>query len=278
LLFQGLFEQFLRGRDVTITKFPPVRCPKCSYHQQRGEAVKRISEGKGFLFCGECGERITLPKAGEEVALSSDDRERLSREREQTRRRTAFESALVRVKAVVRDEKKTAPSCFLSYAWGDVGQERWMRGLSRDLENAGVQIILDQKDNPQIGANVARFISRIAQSDLVAVVGTPQYLLKYDNKVSTTGSVVAAEVDLINQRLLGTEEMKATVLPLLLEGEDRSSLPPLMRGKVYADFRQEAVYFPMLFDLILTLYRIPFGHPAIEDIRHSLRGGGRPGQ
>jgi hypothetical protein len=28
LLFQGLFEQFLRGRDVTVTKFPPVVLPE----------------------------------------------------------------------------------------------------------------------------------------------------------------------------------------------------------------------------------------------------------
>jgi hypothetical protein len=85
--------------------------------------------------------------------------------------------------------------------------------------------------------------------------------------------VVAAEVDLINLRLTGTEEEKATVLPLLLEGTDRSSLPPLVRGKVYGSFLDENLYFPSLFDLILTLYRIPFGHPAVSDLRESLRAG-----
>src|ERR1044072_825031 len=93
LLFQGLFEQFLRGRDVTVTKFPPVECPKCYYRQQRTEIVKRIGEGRGFLHCGECGKKIALPKAGEEVALSTVDRERVGEEQERARRRTAFESA-----------------------------------------------------------------------------------------------------------------------------------------------------------------------------------------
>lgn len=276
LLFQRLFEEFLRGRDVTVTKFPPVECPNCGYRQQRTEVVKRIGEGKGFLFCGECGEKIRLPKEGERVALSREEREQLSQEQERTRRRTAFESALVRVKAVVRDEKKSAPSCFVSYAWGDAEQERWVRGLSKDLENAGVGVILDQKEN-MLGANLARFIGRIEDErvDFVVAVGTPRYRLKYENEVSPSGSVAAAEVNLINLRLTRTNPEAETVLPLLLEGDEQSSLPPLMRGKVYADFREEEFYFYTLFDLILTLYRIPFGHPAVSDLRNSLRGGGR---
>jgi small GTP-binding protein len=274
LLFQGLFEEFLRGRDVTVTKFPPVPCPKCGYRQQRSEVVKRIGEGKGFLFCGECGKKITLPMAGEKVMLTRTVREQLGQEQERTRRRTAFESALVRVKAVVRDENKRAPSCFVSYAWGDVEQERWVRGLANDLQNAGVEVILDQKDN-LLGANLARFISRIEGGDVsfIVAVGTPTYLRKYENEVSASGSVVAAEVNLINLRLTRTNREAETVLPLLLEGDEQSSLPPLMRGKVYADFRQEVSYFAMLFDLILTLYLIPFGHPAVSDLRDSLRAG-----
>lgn len=273
LLFQGLFEEFLRGRDVTVTKFPPVLCPKCRYRQQRTEVVKRIGEGKGFLFCGECGKKIALPKEGERVALSQAEHDQLSWEQERTLRRTEFESALVRVKAVARDESKKVPSCFISYAWGDAGQERWVRSLSRDLENAGIEVILDRKDNPQVGANVARFISRIEQSDFVVVVGTPLYRRKYENKVSDTGSVVATEVDLINLRLMGVEEEKMTVLPLLLEGEERTSFPPLVRGKGYSRFVEEELYFPILFDLILTLYRIPFDHRAVDDLRHNLHAG-----
>lgn len=269
-LFQGLFEEFLRGRDVTVTKFPPVQCPKCKYHQQRAEVVKRIGEGKGFLFCGECGKKIALPKEGERVALSAAEREQLEREQERARRRTAFESALVRVKAVVRDEGKKSPSCFVSYAWGDEGQERWVRRLARDLENAGIEVILDRKDNPQMGASVARFVGRIEQSDFVVVVGTPLYRRKYENRLSEAGSVVAAEVDLINLRLTRTEGEKATVLPLLLEGDERTSFPPLVRGRVYGRFAEDALYFPALFDLILTLYRIPFEHPAVLDLRNNL--------
>jgi hypothetical protein len=103
------------------------------------------------------------------------------------------------------------------------------------------------------------------------VVGTPRYREKYENKDTSTGYVVAAEVDIIANRLIGTEAEKETVLPVLLEGEKKSSLPPLLHNKVYADFRNERAYFTTAFDLILSLYNIPHGNPAVADLHESLR-------
>jgi hypothetical protein len=193
------------------------------------------------------------------------------------RLKKAFETALVRVKAVVRDLGKEThtQSCFISYAWGEQEQERWVERLAGDLQNAGIEVILDQNDNSRIGASIARFMSRIEgdDCDYVLVIGTPRYLQKYENKLSDTGSKVAAEVDLINLRLMGTEEKKETVLPLLLDGDERNALPPLLRGRVFADFRNEALYFAGVFDLILTLYHIPFHQGAVKDLREVMRGG-----
>lgn len=269
LLFQGLFEEFLRGRDVTVTKFPPVECPECNYRQQRAEVVNRISVGKKFLFCGECGKKIGLPRIGEKISLSHADQYRLGNDQGRARDRTAFESALVRVKAVVRDEEIAKPSCFISYAWGEPDHEWWVRELVVNLENAGVEVIYDRKNNDRIGTNIARFISRIEGKvvDFILVVGTPLYQQKYMNQAPSSGSILAAEVNLINLRLTRTNAEAETVLPLLLEGDEVSSLPPLMRGKVYADFRRESEYFAVLFDLILNLYRIEFDHPAVADLR-----------
>ena len=153
--------------------------------------------------------------------------------------------------------------------------EDWVaKRLHSDLENAGIEAVLDRRDNAEIGKNVARFISRLAEPEVrVVVVGTPLYLKKYENRLSTTGSVVAAEVDLINQRFLGTEEEKATVLPSLLDGDEGTSLPPLMRRRVHADFRNEEAYFLTLFDLVLTLYGIPFDSKAVAELRESLSPG-----
>lgn len=70
---------------------------------------------------------------------------------------------------------------------------------------------------------------------------------------------------------MGTEEEKESVLPVLLAGKKKSSFPPLLHGRVYADFRDQQAYFTTAFDLILSLYEIPFGDPAVADLRESLR-------
>ena len=113
---------------------------------------------------------------------------------------------------------------------------------------------------------------RIEKTDRIVVVGTPLYRRKYENKDTSTGYVVAAEVDLIANRLLGTEAQKQSVLPLVLDGEKTASLPPLLHGRVYADFRDELAYFTTAFDLILDLYDIQHQDPAVADLRESLFG------
>src|SRR5258708_27998095 len=79
-------------------------------------------------------------------------------------------------------------------------------------------------------------------------------------------------MDLISHRLMGTEADKATVVPLLLAGNEGGSLPPLLRTRVRADFRDETAYFVTAFDLIVGLYGIAFDHPAVAEWRRSLRG------
>jgi hypothetical protein len=131
-----------------------------------------------------------------------------------------------------------------------------------------VDVILDRWHNANVGADVPRFISRLEDiRNLVVAVGTPAYREKYENKDASAGTMVAAEVNCINLRLTGTEWQQATVLPVLLEGDESDSLPPLTRGRVYADFRSDEGYFGSLFDLILTMYNIPFENPTVAELR-----------
>jgi WD40 repeat protein len=48
--------------------------------------------------------------------------------------------------------------------------------------------------------------------------------------------------------------------------------PPMLRGRPYADFRHEDHYFPVAFDLMLSLYGIGFTDPGIAEWRQRLRG------
>jgi hypothetical protein len=105
----------------------------------------------------------------------------------------------------------------------------------------------------------------------VAVVATPAYLDKYYNRVSSTGSIVAAEMDLILQRLTSTEATKETVVPILLHGEPKEAMPPLLVGRVCSDFRRLEDHFMVLFDLVLTLHGIGVADPSVGDLRERLR-------
>src|SRR5262249_15421872 len=102
-------------------------------------------------------------------------------------------------------------------------------------------------------------------------IATPNYLKKFENKVSPDGSIVAAEVAVISQRLLGTEQEKETVKPVLRAGDKKTSFPPLMRDLVHGDLRDDHEYYPTTFDLILDLYEIAHNDPAVIDLRESLR-------
>ncbi len=276
LLFQGLFECILLARSgVRVTRYASRECHQCKYQQAREEVVRRTREGRLALHCSNCGTLLDLSAARQVISTTDEEHDRVERDRRVSILRTKFEMALVQVKALVsaRAKKEKAPSCFISYAWGEYEQEQWVVRLANDLANAGLDVILDRWENAEIGANIARFVSRIKEADEVIVVGTPDYKQKCLNPY---GAVVAAELDLIHQRLLGTEEQKRTVRPVLLKGDDEDSFPPLMVRRVYADFRRDEHYFTTLFDMIVTLFALPFRSPAVSELRESLRGGNYP--
>jgi hypothetical protein len=84
-----------------------------------------------------------------------------------------------------------------------------------------------------------------------------------------TGRTLAS---LIGKRMIGTEAGKEAVLPVLLEGTPESAFPVLLQRRVFADFRKIETYFDTVFDLILSLHRIPPRHVVAEELRNSLRG------
>jgi hypothetical protein len=119
---------------------------------------------------------------------------------------------------------------------------------------------------------VQRFVDRLEKVDRIVVIGTNRYRHKYDNLDPETGTVVAAECSLISVRMRGPDLQKRTVVPALLEGKAEQSFPPCLHDQVFCDFRDETMYFITAFDLILSLYQLPPNHPAVADLRESLRG------
>ena len=180
---------------------------------------------------------------------------------------------LFRLKNYVTEQKIAVPECFISYAWGDPERERWVeKSLATDLQKAGIIVVLDRWENARIGASVPRFVERAGKTDRVVVVGTPLYRKKYDNNEPMRSYVAAAEGDLIGKRMIGTEAEKESVLPVLLEGTEKSAFPLLLQGRVYADFRNIEAYFDTMFELLLSLLQILPQDPVAIDLRELLMG------
>jgi GTPase SAR1 family protein len=270
-LFQGLFESFLARRNLSVFRYEPVVCAN-SHPINRSVVRGRLRDGKDFAFCEECGDKVMLPKADEPIQLTQTERRKVDEQQWFAVQRSRFEQAVFQVMSYVDGQKMARPECFISYGWGDREQERWVeRNLATDLQKAGIKVVLDRWENSRAGKSVSRFVSRIAKCGVVIPVGTPLYFQKFENRVSSTGSVVASEVDLISQRLMGTEDEKETVMPILRAGEKKTSLPPLMWDRVHRDFSNDRAYFITAFDFILDLYGIAHRDPAVADLRDLIR-------
>lgn len=126
LRFQGLFEEILYARDVSIKKYTPLSCPKCHRQQERRTVIRRIQQGEKFLYCENDGKKISLPKPTERVALSSQDRVVVVRDQALSRLRTRYETSLVRVKGFIRDRAiPSTPKRSLSFDDPELSRPIW---------------------------------------------------------------------------------------------------------------------------------------------------------
>ncbi len=267
MLFQGLFENCLARRNLSVVRYDPVACGKCGSRLARSVVRQRLQEGKTFAFCNDCGEKLALSVA-EEIQRTRAEQETVEQQRRQADARTRFEQAIFRVQAYVKEQGIAPPQCFISYAWGVKEHERWVeKSLATDLQKAGIGVVLDRWENAKVGAHIARFVERAAKADAVVVVGTLLYREKYETATPMSPYVLAAEGDIIGTRIV----QRRAVSPILLEGTEKSSFPDLLAGYVYADFRNGDQYFIAAFNLILSLYDIAPNHPAVADLVESLQ-------
>jgi hypothetical protein len=233
-------------------------------------APLKKANGVDFVFCSESGEKNMLPKADQPIQLATQQAKEIEANRRASDLRSRFEESLIRLENYVLEQKIAAPECFISYAWGNPDQEYWVeKSLATDLQKAGIRVLLDRWHNPP-GSSIGRFIDRLEKVHRIIVVGTVAYRKKYDNEESDSGTVVAAECAQINTRMRGSEELKKTIIPILLEGDSAQSFPPCLSDRVYSDFRNPESYFEKALELLLSLYLIPPQDPIANELRDSL--------
>ena len=71
--------------------------------------------------------------------------------------RTSYETALVRVKGLIRDHGNSSRvGCFISYAWGNKEDEQKILQLTDDLRKADIDVLLNKWNNSTIGTSIAQ--------------------------------------------------------------------------------------------------------------------------
>jgi small GTP-binding protein len=238
--FQELFEQFLYERDVEVTPFPPVTCAN-GHQQKRATVIERARERKPFMFCDECGDKITLPDFDQPDTIGINASPWLQRQEAAARLRSAYEVHLTKVKGFRRDW--AAPRCYVSRI---DEQSEWSKDLVKDLRDAGVYVV-EQAANLQ-------------PDDAILVLDTHAY-----QKAFKSGAVVLADdIPLINERL---GKRKRQLISLALTGE---SVPHEFENCTLGSFCDETHYPVSLFDLVLNLYAIPLRHTGFAPLRLAL--------
>ena len=109
--------------------FEPAICSK-GHVLNRGVVREQISQGADFAFCSRCGEKITLPKADKPIQLTKHQAQEVEADRRAADQRSQFEQVLFRLNTYVTEQKIAPPECFISYAWGNPEDERWVEKIA----------------------------------------------------------------------------------------------------------------------------------------------------
>lgn len=237
--FQELFEQFLYQRDVEVTRFPPVVCPK-GHRQERATVVKRVREGKRFVYCEECGDKTGLPDFDRPQSIGIAASQWLQREEAAARLRSAYEVQLTKVKGYRRGW--ATPRCYVSRL---PEQAAWAAELIHDLRDAGVYLVEQA--------------AQVQPDDFVLVLDTPAYQKAFGSPV------LAADAPLVRARL----DNRHRLISLALTGRAEAHPFKICNPGRFCD---ETHYPVSLFDLVLNLYAVPLTHAGFAPLRQALHG------
>ena len=246
-MFQGLFESFLYQHDVAVTPFPPITCAN-RHKQQRSTIISSLREGLQVIFCTKCGQEIRLPGIEKPLTLGSRDVSLVQREDAIARLRSTYETNLVRVKSFRAD--RALPRCYISHR---PEQASWVSQLTRDLRDAGVLVVDDR--------------AGLQADDSILVIETPAYHQDWNSLAAD----ITSDAGLIRTRLNeASEQGPPAIIPLLREGDAKTTHLAELRDRLAGDFRDDTSYPVRLFELVLTLYAIPLNHPAFTPLLEVL--------
>ncbi len=131
---------------------------------------------------------------------------------------------------------RPASQVLIAYSWDSDEHKRWVLALATKLRTeGGIEVILDQW-HLDLGARSPEFMERaVRDSDCVLVICTEGYKHRFDNRTGGAGY----EGHIITGEIVN-EVGKNKFIPILRQGDWRSSIPTALAGVHGADLRQDS--------------------------------------
>lgn len=145
---------------------------------------------------------------------------------------TALMGHLEKLKTLVLAPDKTAPRCYISYAWASPEHkthEYWVQPflsiLYDHLTQAGIRVVMDIRDNKP-GDNIYHFMERYHDGNYVILAGTESLLQKH---YAIAAHAVQTELSIINNRFEQDQKQfgQSRIYPLLISGTIKTVYPEI---------------------------------------------------
>jgi TIR domain-containing protein len=204
---------------------------------------KRFVQGLGFHLDRIAGEaHIKLAKQGKQLPRPARE---LSVKTKRAERRP--------------DPNNPTPVAFISYSWDSDAHKLWVLDLATTLQaHGGVQIVLDCWHLPPGDDRTIFMEKSIGNSKFVVLVCTPDYAARANYREGGVGyeaTIITAELaENINQRKF---------IPVLREGDWKSSLPVWIKNRVGLDLRNNPYSEDEYQKLLRALHDAPLKPPPV---------------
>ena len=146
------------------------------------------------------------------------------------------------------------PKVFISYSWDSEEHKKWVLGFATKLCENGIDVILDQWEVSHKGGSLLPdfMINSVSSSERVLCIMTPNYKKKTDKLVGGVGfeySILSSEI---------ADDLKTTkFIPILREGDEKSSTPILLNKRISYFMRDEDDFEKVFMELLRDLYNEP---------------------
>ena len=140
---------------------------------------------------------------------------------------------------------------FISYSWDSKEHQEWVGQLADDLSKNGIYVLFDGYNED--GTPIDLFMEHgIQRADKVIVIGTPEFLLKYN----TSSAGAAFEGYVIRAYVIQSVGTKK-IIPCLRKGDYKTSFPMVLSSRKGHDFRCDDNYAQELDYLCREIWEKP---------------------